>query len=515
MRTRSIQSVFRQAERYAADGRESPTPDADLYRSFVQDGNESSFAALVHRHGPMVWGVCRNQLGEADAEDAFQATFLALVRAGATIRNPAAVGGWLLRVAVQVCRRVRLTAGRRRIWEGRAAVSEAARPEPDAEWHDLHAAVHAEIDRLPDHLRSLFVLCCLEGVRPTDAAARLGMKVGTVTSLVSRARARLLGALRSRDLVPGITVGMAAFSTSIGTAVPPTALAAVLAFPRVDATAGVSSSVLTLARSVTEVSMIRWKTLAAVLMFGTALTAGVGGRYFAGASAQPPASANNKPANLSDPSAPGVTWRDAKPGEGYNAPAAPLSAPPGLTTSTIGARPVWEYEVVILRPDARGELNALGKDGWELVSVDRATNGIATAYLKRPAASATTASTAGSSSGTITSAATGNFMLPGSRSSTSGSTRGPTPGTSTAGTPILPGTTIENYGIVRLQRLSATAAAAVLRELYRGKAGFDSVTVDEESNSLVIRGSVPMVKRAKATIEKLDDEKEEPGANRQ
>src|SRR4029079_12120230 len=99
-----------------------------LYRSFVRDGNQSAVAALVHRHGPMVWGVCRNQLNDADAEDAFQATFLALIQAGATIRTPAALGGWLHRVAVQVGRRVKRTAGRRKLREARAAVGEAARP---------------------------------------------------------------------------------------------------------------------------------------------------------------------------------------------------------------------------------------------------------------------------------------------------------------------------------------------------------------------------------------------------
>jgi hypothetical protein len=310
--------------------------------------------------------------------------------------------------------------------------------------------------------------------------------------------------------------------------VPPAALDAVLTFSRADAAAGVSSTVLTLARSVTEISMIRWKTLAAVLMVGTALTAGVGGRYFAGASAQPPVGNDNKPAKPTDPNAPAVIRRDMTGTTNYFPTTDPLAAPPGLTATALsGARAAWEYEVVILRPDARGELNALGKDGWELVSVDRATNGVATAYLKRPAAPSTT-TTSTASSGTSTSTTTGSgsssFVPSGLRSNSSNSSgsSGST-GSSTAGNPTTilptqptkPGASDENFGVVRLQRLSAPAAAAVLKELYQGRAGFEGVIVEAETNSLVIKGSAAMVKRVKTTIEKLEAEKEEPNPNRQ
>src|SRR5262245_47253857 len=106
MRTRLMETVFRHAEAYASADRHEPTSDAGLYRAFVADGSHAAFAGLVHRHGPMVWGVCKNLLiSEADAEDAFQATFLALMRLGQRLREPAAVGGWLHSAAVQVCRR--------------------------------------------------------------------------------------------------------------------------------------------------------------------------------------------------------------------------------------------------------------------------------------------------------------------------------------------------------------------------------------------------------------------------
>ena len=80
-------------------------PDADLLARFLADRAGPAFGAVVRRHGPLVWGVCRNLLpAEADAEDAFQATFLALAKGGDRIRNPSALGAWLHGTAVRVCR---------------------------------------------------------------------------------------------------------------------------------------------------------------------------------------------------------------------------------------------------------------------------------------------------------------------------------------------------------------------------------------------------------------------------
>jgi RNA polymerase sigma factor (sigma-70 family) len=286
MRTRAINSVFRHAAAFAADD-QAGVSDGDLARSFRRDGNHAAFAGIVHRHGPMVWGVCRNLLDEADAEDAFQATFLAFVRSRQEVRDPAALGGWLHRVAVRVAREAGRANRRRRRQEMSAAVPETTRPVPDSEWGIVHAAVHSEIDRLPARLRELFVLCCLEGVRPTDAAARLGLKVGSVTGLLSRARQRLLDRLRTKELIPGTLLGVASLVVSSAPAgVPAGVFESTLTLARSDAVAGVSSTVLTLARVATETSMTRTKLLAAVVMIGTALSAGVGGSILSRSMAQ-------------------------------------------------------------------------------------------------------------------------------------------------------------------------------------------------------------------------------------
>src|SRR5262249_16615534 len=145
--------------------------DAELVERFVSRRDEAAFGLLVWRHAPMVWGLCLRQAGGAhDAEDAFQATFLALVRQAASIGKRTAVGAWLYRVAYRTARKARYRAARRAAHERAAPAPAAADPLEELAWRDLGPVLDEEVKRLPERLRGPFVPGCLEGRRNEEAA---------------------------------------------------------------------------------------------------------------------------------------------------------------------------------------------------------------------------------------------------------------------------------------------------------------------------------------------------------
>ncbi|MFO0796925.1 MAG: sigma-70 family RNA polymerase sigma factor [Gemmataceae bacterium] len=193
--------------------RVAPDPRGDAALLAARD-DPAAFAELVARHGPLVWAVCRQLLDEADAEDAFQATFLALHRA--TVRDPAALPAWLHGVALRVGLMARRQAARRRTRERAAAVPEASAA-PD-HWADTMAVVHREVAALPAADRAAFVLCVLDGLTQADAAERLGRTPGAVAGQVARAKARLVTRLAGRGVAPALAaLGTAASAHAIPT----------------------------------------------------------------------------------------------------------------------------------------------------------------------------------------------------------------------------------------------------------------------------------------------------------
>ncbi|MCA1685958.1 MAG: sigma-70 family RNA polymerase sigma factor, partial [Planctomycetia bacterium] len=179
--------------------------DAQLLARFVARRGESSevaFAAIVARHGGLVLGVCRHCLREpADVNDAYQATFLVLVRRAASVRVRDSLGPWLYGVAYKVASRARSDAARRRGRESGGVDLSSAPASPDAGWDDLSPVLHEELNRLPEKYRAPVVLCHLEGKTHEEAASTLRWPVGTVSGRLSRAR----DLLRSRLSRRGIT----------------------------------------------------------------------------------------------------------------------------------------------------------------------------------------------------------------------------------------------------------------------------------------------------------------------
>src|SRR6516164_215413 len=136
--------------------------DGELLGRFLERRDEAALAALIRRHGPMVWGVCRRLLSHHDAEDAFQATFVVLVRKAASIRSREMVGNWLYGVAHQTALLARRTAARRRAREVQVTEMPDIEAVQQDQWPELRPLLDEELSRLPEIYRAVIVLCELE-----------------------------------------------------------------------------------------------------------------------------------------------------------------------------------------------------------------------------------------------------------------------------------------------------------------------------------------------------------------
>jgi RNA polymerase sigma factor (sigma-70 family) len=178
----------------------SAVTDGQLLGCFIEHRDEAAFTALVRRHGPMVWGVCRRLLDLHDAEDAFQATFLVLVRKATSIVPRERIANWLYGVARQTALHARRTAARRRARERQVTeMPEPAVVEQDL-WRELQPVLDQELSRLPDTYREVIVRCDLEGLTRREAARQLGLPPGTIGSRLARARTMLARRLARHGL---------------------------------------------------------------------------------------------------------------------------------------------------------------------------------------------------------------------------------------------------------------------------------------------------------------------------
>jgi RNA polymerase sigma factor (sigma-70 family) len=254
--------------------------DRQLLARFATQRDETAFAALVRRHGPLVLGVCRRVLGhEQEAEDAFQTAFVILARKAAAMRWQDSIGNWLYGVAYRVARKERARAARRRQCESQPPVLPEREVPPEPAWRELAAVLDEELHCLPGECRSALLLCYLEGLTRDQAARQLGWSLRTLDRRLERGRELL----RTRLIGRGLTLSAALLGTVLvrsATAAVPTVLAGAASRAAARYAAGTALLTHGLAAG--------WWKMAAVLLVAVGVAAaGVVGHRLASSGDQP------------------------------------------------------------------------------------------------------------------------------------------------------------------------------------------------------------------------------------
>jgi RNA polymerase sigma factor (sigma-70 family) len=350
-------------------------PDADLLRRFIAGRDEAAFEALLRRHGPMVLAVCRRVLdNEADAEDAFQAVFLVLVRRAAAVGRHESVGSFLHGVALRTALRARTDLASRRQHERQAAAMPGTEPTPDPVWHDLRPVLDEEVARLPGKYREPFRLCYLEGKTYDEIAQALGCSKGTVSSRLTRARERL----RRRLVGRGVTLTATALAAALAAraapaAVPPgllltTLRAAVLTAAGRAGAAAVSSHVRTLTEGVVQAMSTNKVTVVGGIVLAVCFAGAAGLAVSRGMREPAPAAAREEPA---PPAGEGVpAWREcARLGSAVGGDYYTQFSPDGRTLVTIDADHVLHlWDTSTWQPRGRYDLRKRYGDNYTLLA---------------------------------------------------------------------------------------------------------------------------------------------------
>jgi RNA polymerase sigma factor (sigma-70 family) len=267
-----LRSVIRRIGRAVDPAARGGLTDAELLRRWLTHRDEGAFEALLWRHAAVVFGVCRRVLGDAhEAEDAAQAAFLALARAGGSIGRRQAVAAWLHTAAYRAALRVRARRPRGRALSPDALHALPSPPGDDPAWRDLRPVLDEEVSRLPEKLRVPFVLCHVGGRTNEEAARELGCPVGTVLSRLARARAWLRARLTRRGVTPAALTAAAGEAA----AAPGVAIRAAVRAAAGDSSAGaVSAEVGALTEGVVRAMLPTKVKLAAAVLAGLALLGG-------------------------------------------------------------------------------------------------------------------------------------------------------------------------------------------------------------------------------------------------
>jgi RNA polymerase sigma factor (sigma-70 family) len=339
-------AILRQVDRLFRVGTVAGLTEDQLLERFVARRDEAAFEALLARHGPMVWGVCRRWLDDpSDAEDAFQATFVVLARRAGSIRRGDPVGAWLHGVARKVAARARADVERRRRRERIDPEILAKTPAVERDGYELRWALDEEIGRLPEKYRRPIVLCYLEGRTHDEAARELRWPVGTVRGRLARARDLLRTRLVRRGIATATALGV---SASVGAAraaaVPPSlfeattrAVSRIPAGPATAATTAgvVSARVAALSEGVLRTMLLSQLKPIAALATAAVVTAGAG--VYAYQDTTPATGAGGTATSSAAPSSGAAAKSVIPPPAVATAKAPPQNPPPTAPTVTSAA----------------------------------------------------------------------------------------------------------------------------------------------------------------------------------
>ncbi len=264
--------------------------DHRLLADFVDRHDEEAFEHLVKRHARHVWSVCYRLLGNsADAEDAFQATFVVLIRSGRMIADRGPLGGWLYGVAYRVALKARAMVARRRQKEKATATHKSA-PVAAPIDNDLAELLNKELGRLSEPCRLAVVLCDIDGLSRKDAAAKLGWKESTLSGRLERGRKKLAARFRSR----GFTAPAVLAAAAGGATLPSGVVASTVSLARAALITGAAAGSAVLPAAVAELAtgILRDITMriATKVLATAVLIAGIlGGTWYGlGTSGSPP-----------------------------------------------------------------------------------------------------------------------------------------------------------------------------------------------------------------------------------
>jgi cytochrome c peroxidase len=302
--------ILQLIRRFVEDQSAWQLSDQHLLQQFSDHRDEAAFGTLLHRHGPMVLDVCRGVLSnEADAEDAFQATFLTLAYKAASIRKTESVGSWLHGVAYRTALKARAQSATRQKNEARAPARTIAEPD-DLTWREMQAILHEELAGLSERYRVPLVVCYLQGKTQDEAAAQLGLAKSTLKERLERGRSLLRTRLVRRGLGPAAVLLATAWPSASASAYLPATLvsstikaASLCAAGQAAAPAAISSKIAALTEGMLKPMLLaKGRTTVILTAVVAVVTIGLGGLTLAGigwGESSAPGAGERKPAEPS------------------------------------------------------------------------------------------------------------------------------------------------------------------------------------------------------------------------